>query len=364
MSNILHEIKHGFLILGFTGPLSSGCTTAAEFFAGDIGKYIQDRYNRMLPKLEREIPQYYREIAALKRDLAKLLHEDNASLATSIKKQKLEDDINAKWSRLKANLDLRETLTVLKDYESDNFYYLSMTDMLLKCTIEAFLYSGKNKLSSNLSKMKSLIDLNRINKKRLARINKLISDRDLLALTARDFDYFESYLTYIREYKNALKKEFASEELGALLQDLGDNARRCGCPLDYQTCFDSDNATSLFIIANEANNVIKFLRAVKRRKLQKKIYKKFAIEAFRNPYEVEFFRNRYYEFYLLSIYAPHDIRKGRTNWTEYRDKRDQGVDLDYSEFYKQNVRGCAYLADIAVNNSTNKIRFRENWLNT
>ncbi len=43
MSNIFHEMKRGFLILGFTGPLNSGCTQAARFFENEVNDYIKKR---------------------------------------------------------------------------------------------------------------------------------------------------------------------------------------------------------------------------------------------------------------------------------------------------------------------------------
>lgn len=66
MSNIFHEIKRGFLILGFTGPLSSGCSTAAKFLENDINTYIEKRSKRALSKIELSITEKYKKIQKLK----------------------------------------------------------------------------------------------------------------------------------------------------------------------------------------------------------------------------------------------------------------------------------------------------------
>jgi hypothetical protein len=52
--HLLHTLKHNFLILGFTGPLRSGCTTAATFFTTDIDKEIEKRL-RTYGKIQADI---------------------------------------------------------------------------------------------------------------------------------------------------------------------------------------------------------------------------------------------------------------------------------------------------------------------
>lgn len=110
-------------------------------------------------------------------------------------------------------------------------------------------------------------------------------------------------------------------------------------------------------LANEANDLIKFYRFKGRSKFGRTVYKEFVIEAFRNPFEVEFFRNRYYEFFLLSINSHLEIRSARKNWNKERDTRDQGQGIGKNEFYKQNVSRCVYLSDISINNDSNLGRF-------
>jgi hypothetical protein len=200
-------------------------------------------------------------------------------------------------------LDLRDTLSVLSDYKKNNFKYISMTDMLLKFTVESF-WKDKRQLTPELERIKDAVDWKRIHKASITKINHKIRNRGLTDLSRSDIETFEQYLEYVRSLNDQLKKEFKPSELGSLLQDLGDNARKCGNPTDYHTPFNNKNPKTLFILAEEANNVIKFYRAKKsREKIGLPIINEFVIEAFRNPYEIEYFRNRYYEFYLLSIVA-------------------------------------------------------------
>jgi len=347
MSNIFHEIKRGFLVLGFTGPLSSGCTTAANFFENDLNKYIKKGCNKALPKIEFKIKGKYKEFNQRKIDL----------ITKDYKKQKLAKyqvhrNLNKLSYQLKELLNLRETLSILKEYQGNNFKYISMTEMLLKLTIENLSCEEDDNLNGDFTKLKELIKFDTTKLAKAKEINDQIKNRELSELKEVDIDIYEEYLDYISTYRNKLKEHFTTNKLGDLLQDLGDNARRCGNPIKFKAKFKKQNPKTLFILAEEANNIIKFYRNKKRDEFKKDIYKEFVIEAFRNPYEIEYFRNRYYEFYLFSIYTPLFIREDRPNYNKKRDKRDQGRGLKPDEFYKQNVSECVQLSDIAVNNDT------------
>lgn len=122
MSNIFHEIKRGFLVLGFTGPLSSGCSTAARFFENEINIYIDKRCDKGLSKIENNIRKKYDTLQKLKGDLSN----------KKVNKNSIFSEINKTSHQLKEKLKIRETLSVLSEYRNNNFKYISMTDMLLK----------------------------------------------------------------------------------------------------------------------------------------------------------------------------------------------------------------------------------------
>jgi deoxycytidylate deaminase len=350
MSNIFHEIKRGFLILGFTGPLNSGCTHAAKFFEDRLNKYITDAY-RYLPLNESKIQAKYKLLHENKVELDKA-HEVSDEYPVSKKEMyNIYGKINKLSNELKQLLNIRETLTVRNEYKNNNFKYISMTDLLLKLTIGNLADTDDRKLDKQLLKLKEQItyDLQKFNKAK--DVSRKIKERNIAALDASDINIYEEYLSYVTYYRAEIKKHFNEDELGILLQNLGDNARRCGNPIDYETEFKKENAKTLFVLANEANDLIKFFRNRNRENFQKIIYKQYIIEAFRNPYEIEYFRNRYYEFYLFSINAPLSVRKTRGACSIERDERDSGRNLKAQDFYKQNVSQCVHLSDIAVNNN-------------
>jgi len=343
MSNIFHELKRGFLILGFTGPLSSGCTSAAKFFEKDINLYIEKRCTKVLPKLGIDIKRNYNELQKLKQ-----------SVKASDNRSELYNRLRKLSYQIKEQLILRETLLILRDYQKNVFKYISMTDILLKLILERLSNESRGDLPPNLLKLKETINYDPFKLSKVKEINGQIKNREISDLTEADIDIYEDFLDYIRLYKKEIKTKFSADDFGTLLQDLGDNARRCGNPIDGITPFKKENARTLFILAEEANSIIKFFRNKKRSGFNKTVYKEFVIEAFRNPYEIEYFRNRYYEFYLYSINAPLSTRKIRGNYNQEREKRDRGYNLKATEFYKQNVGGCVHLSDIAINNDTDK----------
>lgn len=73
------------------------------------------------------------------------------------------------------------------------------------------------------------------------------------------------------------------------------------------------------------------------------------IECFRNPVEIEVFRNQYPHFYLIALYAPLKSRENRKKIDSFSliDNRDQG---EQEEFGQQVVK-CVQDADIILDNS-------------
>lgn len=352
MSNVLHEIKRGFLIIGLTGPLSSGCSTAADFFTLKINDYIDRKHTRALPTFETNVRKIYKSINELKKQI------NNTNL-TDFERLAAESKLKTETKKLKEYANIRETLSVLPNYKNNNFKHISMTDMLLKITIERLYAVDPKTLRGNLRVLKDNIQIDGTKFEKIKEVNGLIDERKLYKLTKADINIYEEFLDSVPLLYKKIKRLIPPNDIGHLLQDLGDNARRCGNPIDFDTEFDKNMAGTLFTLAKEANNIIKFYRHQDRKKYDKLEHKEFVIEAFRNPYEVEYFRNRYYEFFLFSINAHRSVRSKRKNWNVDRDIRDQGQKIKKNEFYKQNVSKCVFLSDISVNNDTNLGKFAQ-----
>ena len=108
---ILDEMRTRFLIIGLTGPLRSGVTTAAKYLENNLKERIQDCVEKA-KEFENKIWQKY-EI---------LKHDKDSSVDYSI----LAEERRELLSDIKA----RQILKSLKKYKSDLPRYISLTDML------------------------------------------------------------------------------------------------------------------------------------------------------------------------------------------------------------------------------------------
>jgi deoxycytidylate deaminase/dephospho-CoA kinase len=138
-----------------------------------------------------------------------------------------------------------------------------------------------------------------------------------------------------------------------LLQKVGDNIRRCGRPFDD----DSNNIDHLFTIAERLNRVVKCLRRHAKAEREKAY---FAIDAFRNPFEIDYFKERYSAFYIWSINTPNEHRISRLN-AKLSGDAIHAIDLkeypsenaplsNYDALVSQNIQQCIQKADIHLNN--------------
>ena len=195
------------------------------------------------------------------------------------------------------------------------------------------------------------------------------------------FKTFYDFISFIRLFLDDLKGHIRTkgtcytEALSEVLQDWGDNVRNTGNPFTFLDISSGPPTPSnLFLISDEINILIKAIR-FRVRYLDKSFSHSgnkefrpdslFVIECFRNPYEVEFFRSRYAEFYLLSISAKKKKRKARVgeSFSQKRDRRDEGKGKGSDELYKLDVTSCVLSSDIAIlNDYDDKQGFLEKFL--
>jgi dCMP deaminase len=414
---ILDDLRQRFLIIGITGPLRSGCTTTAEFLKGTLNTAIR-RSSFESENYNDNIFNSYDRISSMKAD-SNLSDDQNKNRAL----QKMRN-------HLLKNIKYRQVLNILRQYKEDKIKYISLTDMLIKAAVEEKfngLSKGKLKipiLSKEEAKKNARIitAIKRSNDKKIKNckeIIKVIKEQGFLSKTIRNrtinqinenlryrnyaffspihhpeefedhIKLFDDYLIRINklksDFKNAFQGKFGrirgSERLRDVLQDMGDNIRRCGNPFDYQTPFDNINNNCLWTLSEHANNVVKYHKN-KFRLWDKDSpqYKQsnigphiFVLESFRNPIEAEYFRFKYYEFYLISLSCDRDIRFLRyckTIRDNSKDHMEHSTQLKYSfknsedrdegslnkksEIYKQNVRGTVALSDLTLKNNETK----------
>jgi deoxycytidylate deaminase len=387
---LLNQMREKFLIIGFTGPLRSGTTTAARFLTDEVGKRAEEG-ERLISRYQGEIESKYETIAKEKY-LAKSMSANDALWAS---RKELLNKIKA-----------RQILTTLKNYKDDKPIYISMTDMLLKTAIELW-WSRSKEISIDAADPEDkencsvVIDeigkigfdsyLNRIVGTTENCVNNILRKRSYHELKPGNEDkiaVFEQYLSDIIKLRCQLIQAFnekykaeGAKRYGKILQDMGDNIRRCEDPFNFRSSSYNTSPKSLWKLSEQANDVIKFYKNRYRFWDGRDEHRQFQgphifiIENFRNPVEAEYFRCRYYEFFLISIHCKKEERLRREHEMNsiYKsegltiqdikehfckiDKRDSGDENMSKSIFKQNVRNSVYTSDVAIINEEGKERF-------
>ena len=332
------ELNHKFIIIGLTGPLRSGCTTTANLLSKNFKREI-DYFIESVDEDQRAIEDLYKNL--------------QFAINGEFEPEKIEKTKRDLYARLK----IREIKDVLISKRSTdvirNLTHISMSKMLLKYSIEYYMLNKSDYYDSTFSKLIDLIENAKFDEEIVKNVDELIRTKKFRELDAEKCKKYDRYLYDIEELYASLINEIAPDKLGTILQDIGDNIRRSGIPFKNISEYNSSN---VILIAEQANILIKYYR--NRQDPNRSHH--FVIETFRNPYEVEYFRYRYYEFYLFSIFADKKIRQnGRGQFSKKRDDRDSGSDKRPHELYKQDVTRCVYLSDISINNEETIEKFKQ-----
>ncbi len=318
------------LILGFTGPLGSGCSTAAKYFIEDSDKSTKGfkGYKNLetFNHLEKDIKNYYGS------------EKSHDELIEVLKNRELKTALGKKFK-------------VKGDFK---FYEISMSSMILKYVIEYCsdpendnYNESQENYSVILRHIKHIIDYIKTTND-IKSVNECIKNKNYMALTQDKCDLYDKYLADIKEAKEKIKNLLKRNKYITLMQDLGDNIKNSGNPFNSNENINYDTRRENVInIAESVNNIIKYIRYRNENNCNN-----FIIESLRNPFEVEHLRSKYYGFYLISITAKLESRKSReTDYDSEIDKRDMGTKDETEDIHKNNVSKCVYLSDIQIDNS-------------
>lgn len=158
--------------------------------------------------------------------------------------------------------------------------------------------------------------------------------------------YFVSVPQSYMEFQHLIPVETYTK----LLQKIGDNIRSSGEAFSNKIV--PDNVLKL---SQRVNMLIKILR---RRNLNEKKQVLIVIDAFRNPYEATFFKDRYSAFYLFAVNATDEERKNRLiqngfsfdDFIDLDKKEYPSLDNTINDFYRINIEKTVEIADIHINN--------------
>lgn len=304
IKDILDNLRSEFIIIGLTGAIGSGCTEASKFLSSSENdekniKNILKCFNK------NELDLEYRRIQRIQ----------------YFYKEK-------KWQNF-FNIRVSDILFLIVIDEIDNIKNKFIEGLFIKDIDEDSFNKIKKKANSFTKAIK------KYDKKREFKIKEILN-------------FTEKWIS-----ENVDK---SSNIYTKLFQQIGQNIRLSGkidknfSSLNEKLLKSSIENIYVFIIPEIIRRTIKLIR--KENNSSEKDF--FVIDALRNSYEIEYFRNRYQSFYLFSIMASEESRENRIlnlfkfNKEELEkvkkfEKNDDGID-------SQAINTCIGKGDIFINN--------------
>jgi deoxycytidylate deaminase/cell division protein FtsB len=184
-----------------------------------------------------------------------------------------------------------------------------------------------------------------------------LGEDTLEKINEKKLSAYELYFKYLPEFSDEIKNALKGISLSAytkIYQQVGDNIRASGKANKSQ--FDPEK---IFLFPKTINKIIKSARYAYSRENRPC---HIVIDAIRNPYEAVFLKERYADFYLISINTSNENRlkhlqeshKFSTQQIKELDEKEYPEKLEgYNKYTSQNIQKCIEIADIHINNPKN-----------
>ena len=315
--NDMYMLRERFVIIGVTGRTGSGCTTAAKFLSNDKC-YLESSSFSDLPQKDQQ------ELNIIKSFLGK------------------------HWNK---------------------FYHIQFRDIISTFILESKYAEAKEYLKGKFSidfddfeeiynefyeKNKIIDDLAKGNIEGFYTANKCIDESKVEKLIKYIFSELPQFTNKLRDFLNRNKSQYTY-----IFQNVGDNIRKTGCAFKS----DTDLFENIYSICRRINSFIKIIRRYNHYKAHDaKSY--FVLDAFRNPLEVLFFRERFAAFYLISINCKEKNRRERLFNSQLDIAEIENIDRKeagggnffdtYESYIGQDIKQCVLMSDIFIDNTEDK----------
>jgi len=300
--------RKDFIIIGVTGRTGCGCSTVAKFLCQDFNSLQppKETGNDTIDERESKIIYEYAKNTWESFRLIEMKH----IIFTFILENTFEELITFIDTLTDAKIDLSD---LTEEY---------------------------NKLHTERLKWK-------------AQVNKHTSQGENVP---DDDNLYNYYFVDVPSFYNKFQQAIPLHLYTKTLQKIGENIRSSG-----QAFSEKIEPNNILNLAQRVNMLIKILR---RRNLKEKKRVLVVIDAFRNPYEATFFKDRYSAFYLFAVNATDDERRNRLVKKGFSyedivalDKREYpSLENTIHDFYQINIEKTIEIADVHINNfdSTSK----------
>lgn len=301
--NRIFSERRDFIIIGLTGRTGCGCSTVANLLCKEFSDLQPpaDAANDSISGREEKIIYEYSKSTWVPFRLIEMKH----IIFTFI----LEDDFN---------------------------------------TFEEYV---KTKIDSTLDLSSLASEFDQLHSERLRWMNEVNELTEKGENVPNSDELYHFYFDVIPLFYQKLQKVILRPGYTKLLQTIGDNIRASGAAYS-----NTINPECILRLSQRVNMMIKILR---RRNLNEKKQVLVVIDAFRNPYEATFFKDRYSAFYLFAINTVSEERKRRlfASGLTIQDinaldhKEYPSLNNSIHDFYQINLEKTIEIADVHINNA-------------
>lgn len=318
INDIFQNLRNEFVIIGLTGALGSGCTTSANFLSEK--------------------------------------HKNLDHFFTSIKADEF-------------SFNYRKSLRVKQFYALNqwkSFYHIRVSDILLLTMFYQIENYNKLPLIKDFDKQNTTKDsinvfFKNIDEKVFDKIKSLSNDFFYILDNSK---YEENKLSKILEDTKKIISDNIDKKVNAytkVFQLMGENIRTSGKIFHSDSQYKYINHIPTFKLKNLPIFILpEILRRTIKLLNKNENIQFFTIDALRNTYEIEFFRNRYQSFYLFSILASEDYRKERLSnefsVTQTELKEIKEYETSSKQLEHQAINKCIGKGDVFINNDTEDTR--------
>lgn len=297
----IYKHRKDFILIGLTGKIGAGCSTTAKFMTQDISSHN-------LPSLC---------ISSSSSDIDR-------------KKYIIQKFYLANWKpfvKITAS-DVITSFLLENDFD----------------TVQNFLISANFK------------EFNSDFKKDYNRLHKEYKNISFKKKNEETYEYITNKLSNASlEIKKALGIENKYRNYSEIYQNIGDNLRLSGTATNNKNI----DLKNIFTISERIN---KFVKIIKYHKIEvKKEPAYIVIDAFRNPFEAMYFKERYAAFYIFSINAEQrhvedrlarGLKMSIDQIKQQDDKENPSDTVDSAKnFVSQNIKACIQKSDIHIANN-------------
>ena len=331
VNNVYRRLNNS-VIIGLTGRTGSGCSTASKILESDS-----------FDKLCLDTPK--------KKDFLNIEERKHAIIYKYMKENWVSFDTIEVSSIILAIVfemkyeDFLEKLESLKKEKSVSLLGFEELKNQMEKEIKELFESGFTLRDQNINdKTKDEIEKYYVYFTKTVKENK-----------RKFYELFCDYSCYEEQIKNNGERKEEKEKQESqlytyLLQYIGNNIRSSGKP------FVSDFIQENLAMSPISEYVEKIIEIIKLHNQFNQKKTRICIDALRNPYEAYYLRDRYKEFYLVSVNTDDEERRRRL--TKFDQEALESLDeMEYPNdfeggkiFFKQSIKECLQMADIHLYN--------------